>query len=271
MITRRLFTLSLLAGVAWAALAQPASVDTLYLQSRALKRTVPALVISPAGGDPCPTLFLLHGATGNYTNWLERAPEILSYAEAQQIRIVCPDGGAFGWYLDSPMLDTMQYETYFSEELLPAIDSLYPTLAVREKRAIAGLSMGGHGAWHLALRHPNLWGAAFSMSGGLDLRPFPNNWELPRLLGPRWAFPQHWQDNSVAGQLYRYRPGLPVALWLDCGKDDFFLEVNRQAKQELDRLQIPYTYLERPGGHNWEYWRESLQYIMVFLERHFRS
>jgi len=75
------------------------------------------------------------------------------------------------WYFDSPIDKEMNYETYVSKELIGAIDTKYNTLANRESRAITGLSMGGHGAFYLAFRHQDIWGAAGSMSGGLDIRP----------------------------------------------------------------------------------------------------
>ena len=66
----------------------------------------------------------------------------------------------------------MKYETYISKELISTIDKQYNTLAKNTSRAITGLSMGGHGAFYLAFRHPDIWGAAGSMSGGVDIRPF---------------------------------------------------------------------------------------------------
>ena len=98
--------------------------------------------------------------------------------------IVCPDGGFGSWYWDSPVDAGSQYETYVSNELVTWIDSKYKTIKTRKGRAITGLSMGGQGALYLAFRHQDIFGAAGSMSGGVDIRPFPetgiwqNDWVI---------------------------------------------------------------------------------------------
>lgn len=96
--------------------------------------------------------------------------------------IVCPDGRN-SWYWDSPVDPSMQMESFFTDCLIPTVDSLYRTMPARGGRAITGLSMGGHGALWLAWRHPDLFGAAGSMSGGVDIRPFPANWNMADRLG----------------------------------------------------------------------------------------
>ncbi|MEE9361187.1 MAG: alpha/beta hydrolase-fold protein [Cellulophaga sp.] len=69
----------------------------------------------------------------------------------------------------------MKYETYIAKELIEAVDSNYNTDTTKSSRAISGLSMGGHGAFYLAFKHQDVWGATGSMSGGLDIHPFPKN------------------------------------------------------------------------------------------------
>ena len=87
------------------------------------------------------------------------------------------------WYFDSPVLKDFQYESFYTKTLVPYIDAHYRTVASRQGRAITGLSMGGHGALFLAMRHTDLFGACGSMSGGVDIRPFPLNWNIPDVLG----------------------------------------------------------------------------------------
>lgn len=250
-----------------------ASADTVQVYSRAMNKNISNIVIRPktAGQEALPVLYLLHGAYGNHLNWITRVPEIQQYAEQYQLIIVCPDGDTTSWYFDSPVDPAFRYETYLSRELVPWIDSAYHTRATREGRAITGLSMGGHGAFYLAFRHPGIWGAAGSMSGGLDLRPFPDNWSLTQRLGPYPTHRNNWEDNSVINLLYRLNKEHPLALIFDCGADDFFLDVNRALKREMDYRNIPHTYIERPGGHNWDYWREAVRYQLLFFEGFFRK
>ncbi len=95
-------------------------------------------------------------------------PELTTYADRYNVLIVCPDGQN-SWYLDSPVKPTVRYETFMTAELLPFVDKRYRTQPDRQHRAITGLSMGGHGALFLAMRHRDLYGQAGSLSGGSGL------------------------------------------------------------------------------------------------------
>jgi len=245
-----------------------AKVDTLEINSIAINSLVPNLIILPNSPytEPLPVIYLLHGAGGDFSNWMQRAPFIEDLAEERGVMIVCPDGGKQGWYLDSPVLPESQYETFIVSELIPTIDSLYHTLASSNYRAITGLSMGGHGAIYLALRHPELFNCAGSMSGGVDLRPFPENWGLPNLLGRIDEFPERWAEHSVveiAGKV-----STRSSFIIDCGLSDFFLEVNRDLDRVMNERGIRHTYVEREGTHNWTYWRVSVvEHLRFFTAR----
>ena len=115
-------------------------------------RNIKNVVILPEGYHESdlqfPVLYLLHGATGCYSDW-SRKTDLHPLADRYGVVIVCPDGQD-SWYFDSPIDPTMQFETYVSKELVAYIDSHYRTHANRYMRAITGLSMGGHGALFLA-------------------------------------------------------------------------------------------------------------------------
>ncbi|MCB0572117.1 MAG: esterase family protein [Phaeodactylibacter sp.] len=250
-----------------------ASADTVSVYSAAMGKNLPAIVVLPEhygqAATPYPTVYLLHGAGGDYTNWLTLAPAIQQLADTYQVIIVCPDGGNTSWYFDSPVDPAMRFETFIAEELVPWVDGHYQTIQRRSRRAITGLSMGGHGAFYLALRHPGIWGAAGSMSGGLDIRPFPANWDIARRLGPYPTHRQSWEDNTVVNLLYLWDSNQPLELIFDCGTDDFFLDANRRVNQELGYLNIPHTYIERPGAHNWDYWQQAVKYQFLFFGEYF--
>jgi S-formylglutathione hydrolase FrmB len=249
-------------------------IDTLQVFSEAMEKEVPNLVILPNTYENSkanlPVLYLLHGAGDQYTTWLDKAPELQAYADTYQMIIVCPDGGGTSWYLDSPIDETMRYETYLSKELIRAVDERYRSLAERSGRAITGLSMGGHGAFFLAFRHPDIWGATGSMSGGVDIRPFPNGWDLPKRLGSQERYPEHWEQHTVINQLASLQDH-HLEILFDCGLDDFFLEVNRALHKALVSEGIPHAYTERPGSHNWEYWTQHIEYQLWFFHRFFQS
>ena len=164
----------------------------------------------------------------------------------------------------------MQYETYVSKELITVVDKKYNTLPNKSGRAITGLSMGGHGAFYLAFKHTDLWGAAGSMSGGLDILPFPRNWDISKRLGTYSENKAVWEANTVIN-LVHLLDGKNLKLIFDCGVDDFFYDANKRMHQKLIERNIPHDYTERPGKHNWEYWTNSIKYQLVFFEDFFNS
>ncbi|MEZ5041756.1 MAG: alpha/beta hydrolase family protein [Saprospiraceae bacterium] len=249
-----------------------ATVDTMVVFSVSMNKSIQNIVILPDNdGDAnkrYPVVYLLHGATGDYTDWIKKVPAIVDYADEHQFIIVCPDGGNTSWYFDSPIDPSMQYETYISKELVSKVDSQYPTLATPEKRAITGLSMGGHGALFLCFRNQDIWLAAGSMSGGVDIRPFPNNWDIKARLGTYAAHPERWETHSVTNLLYLLN-GKSLSLIIDCGVDDFFYQVNAKLHDKMVERNIPHDYIERPGKHNWDYWENAVKYQLLFFDDFF--
>ena len=165
---------------------------------------------------------------------------------------------------------SMIYETFVAKELVDFVDSRYPTVPDRRHRAITGLSMGGHGALYLAIRHQDTFGAAGSMSGGVDFRPFPDNWDIKKRLGEKSEYPENWDRNTVMAQLPLLKPGA-LSMVFDCGTEDFFYEVNCNLHDEMARLKIPHEFTTRPGAHNWDYWRRSLRDHLLFFSDFFKE
>ena len=249
-------------------------IDTLFVKSKSMDKTISNIVITPnsysSNSEKFPVLYLLHGAGGNHLSWIAGAPKIQEYANLYNIIIVCPDGDKTSWYFDSPIDKKMKYETYISKELVPTIDKLYNTLATKNGRAITGLSMGGHGALYLAFKHQNVWAAAGSMSGGLDLLPFPNNWKIADRLGNYNKHKKNWVENSVINMVYLLNEK-GLKLIIDCGVSDFFYDVNLRFHKKLLKLNIPHDYTERPGKHDWNYWQNSIQYQLLYFYNFFNE
>jgi S-formylglutathione hydrolase FrmB len=184
--------------------------------------------------------------------------------------LVFPDGGRTSWYYDSPIDMQMQYETYVTGELISNVDKNYNTQPHKSARAITGLSMGGHGAFYLAFKHPDIWGAAGSMSGGLDITPFPNNWDIAKRLGSYRENKEMWEQNTVINMIYLLdRKNLQLIF--DCGVDDFFYDANKRLHKKLLERRIPHDYIERPGGHTKAYWENSLKYQVLFFNDYFNQ
>jgi len=249
-------------------------LDTLKVTSKSMGKSIANLVILPDSyigqKEGFPVLYLLHGAGGDHTDWVTKVSAIKAYADTYNMIIVCPDGSKTSWYFDSPVDPSMRYETYVSSELVKAMDKKYNTLANRKSRAITGLSMGGHGAFYLAFKHQEVWGAAGSMSGGLDIRPFPENWDISQRLGDYAVNRDHWEDNTVINLVYLLKRD-NLKLIFDCGINDFFYDANKRMHQKLMERNIPHDYIERPGSHNWDYWANAIQYQLLFFHSFFNS
>lgn len=248
------------------------NVDTLTVHSNAMNKDIKNVVITPdsysKNGEAYSVVYLLHGAGGDHKAWLHKAPKIKEYADLYNVIIVCPDGHKTSWYFDSPVDKTMQYETYISKELVKNIDDKYNTIADKKHRAITGYSMGGHGALYLAFKHTEIWGAAASMSGGVDIRPFPLGWDISKRLGSYAKNPEVWEQNTVINLVHLLN-GKNLKFMFDCGVDDFFYDANVRLHQKLVERNIPHDYIERPGGHTNKYWSNSIKYQMLFFNEFF--
>lgn len=248
-----------------------ATVDTIQVYSAIMKKNLKTVVVTPSqydSGKTFPVVYLLHGYSGNYADWVSKAKGFEKAADTYNMIIVCPDGGYGSWYWDSPVDPQSQFETYVSKELVSFIDSKYKTIRDRTGRAITGLSMGGHGALYLALKHQDVFGAAGSMSGGVDIRPFPNNWDMAKKLGTYAEQPERWEKNTVINMLHLLTPN-SLSIMIDCGVDDFFYGVNQKLHEQLVYRNIPHDYLVRPGAHNWPYWTNAIQYQLLFMNNYF--
>ncbi|MCA5004866.1 alpha/beta hydrolase [Sphingobacterium bovistauri] len=245
-------------------------VDTVEIYSTSMNKKIKAVVIRPddTKNKTIPTLYLLHGYSGNYSNWIEKVPYIKTLVDQYNYMVVCPDGGFGSWYWDST--PEFQYETFMSKELINYIESNYNVCKHRSGRAITGLSMGGHGALYLAIRHQDIFGALGSTAGGVDIRPFPNNWEMSKRLGEYADNKAKWDDHTVMEMLHLIKPN-NLKIFVDCGYDDFFFGVNEELHKKLSYHNIQHTYLNMPGKHDWNYWAQSICFQMAFFDQFFRN
>ncbi|MDR7130492.1 S-formylglutathione hydrolase FrmB [Algoriphagus sp. 4150] len=260
-----------------------AKVDTIEVYSEAMNKTLKAAVTIPSSYDGTKqfaTLYLLHGGSGVFSDWHQKVTErglLNRMAEEYELIIVTPGVGPHSYYFDSPKMDSVQYETYITTELIPHIDKTYKTLAQKESRAITGLSMGGHGAIVLSAKHPDLFTAATSMSGVMNIDT--RLWKVPaefstlrqsqqqEMLGKDLLYDAPFSTYTAVGLVDKMKEN-GIALLMDCGVDDFLLETNRQMHQLLLDNGTPHDYTERPGAHTWEYWTDALPFHLLFVDKH---
>ena len=253
--------------------AKAGKVDTVMVHSTVMNKDIKTVVITPNKTKKnldrhYPVVYLLHGATGNCKYYLEKVKASLpDIADEKGMIFVTPDA-LNSWYIDSPIRKDLQYETFTSKELIEYIDSNYPTLADRKHRAVTGLSMGGHGALYLAFRHRDVYGACGSMSGGVDFRGFPQNWEIKLTLGEMAHNRKRWDANAAINQIDRIQ-NHNLDIIIDCGEDDFFIECNKTLHERLLGRGIDHDFITRPGGHNPQYWNNSIDYQLLFFQKYF--
>ena len=268
---RKWMMISLLTFTATASLAQ-ARVDTVNVYSQAMHRSLKTVVITPAAYNTTdtafPVVYLLHGYSGSYNNWIRKMSSLPAYADLFGMIIVCPDGGYSSWYVDSPVDTASRYESFISSELITYTDEHYRTRKSRSQRAIGGLSMGGHGALMLAMRHPDIFGAASSMSGAVDLDDLKTKFDVIKRLGDTLTQAGTWKKYNVTQIADTLRNG-GVKLLVDCGTSDMFIAANRRLHEKLQQHGVAHDYTERNGEHNWAYWTNALPYHLLFFRNYF--
>ncbi len=258
-----------------------AKVDTLAVPSAAMGKAYNATIALPdsyaKSKKSYPVLYLLHGAYGHFDDWLKKTPDknaVKNLADQYNIIIVMPEGETFSFYLDSPVNRESQFETYITSELIQKIDQSYRTISSAKGRVISGLSMGGHGALYLSAKHPELFCAAGSMSGAVDMGSMitPESEErikglMTPVFGSNGASAEVYASYAVLNMVDKMKAN-NLDLIIDIGVDDFLIEANRELHRRLVYAKVPHDYTERPGAHTWEYWENALKYqVLFFAER----
>jgi len=261
-------------GTRQAASAKSRLQDRTF-QSKALGRAMKYRVWLPAGyfnrTKSYPVLYLLHGWHGDETNW-STLTRLTRYAEDLPVIIVMPDGQN-SWYVDSAADENEKFEAYLLQDLIQNVEQSWRTVHGREGRAIAGLSMGGYGAVKEALKHPEMFQVAASLSGAFnagskelekereDLRP-----SLAKAFGAERSKAREQNDLYALAQ--KVDAKATPYLYVDCGnQDESFLEPNRNLAVILSQRKFAYEYHEFPGVHDWEYWDKRLPAVLNLVRR----
>ena len=216
-----------------------------------------------------PVVYLLHGAYGAFSSWL-RFSNIERYAQERCCAVVMASAGN-NFYQD--MYRGLPYRTFFTEELPAFITNVFPVSKKREDTFIAGFSMGGYGAWYLALSTPKLYAKSASMSGALDIAAL-----YEQAMDGSVDSPFPWDDiyedpQKLAGsdkdlfELYSrcQKNGLVPELYQTCGTEDFLYDVNVSVKNRMERMNAGLVYREGPGGHNWDFWDVEIRDILDWM------
>ncbi|MBO4671755.1 MAG: hypothetical protein J5640_07965 [Bacteroidales bacterium] len=224
-----------------------------------------------------PVLYLLHGAKGSCNTWSRNynmkviTDWRMTSGFSVPMIIVMPDASGdgpdnVGRYMGYFNYEGWRYEDFFFEEFIPEIESRYRIAGDAGHRAIAGLSMGGHGTALFAMHRPQYFSSACPLSGRLKGRP--NSYQdRPEM--------QEYLDQVAANDMPKYLKGCSeeqqkaisaVRWYIDCGDDDYLVAGSLDLWREMKKLRFPCAQLRvREGTHNQEYWRTALPDVLTFV------
>lgn len=239
-------------------LAIETAINVILPKSRLAELQVQHALVKPA----LPTLYLLHGLSDDHSAW-QRQTGIERYAEEAGIAVVMP---AVNRSFYTNMVSGANYWTYVTEELPAFVHALFPLSTRRADNFVAGLSMGGYGAFKIALTFPERFAAAASLSGAVGIAqshdPIQPDFHLTfgdeSILGTKHDLFHLAEQLCRSGQLQ-------PRLYQCCGTSDFLYEENVRFKEFGQQLGLDLTYEEGPGDHNWGYWDAQIQNVLRWL------
>jgi len=242
-------------------------------------------VYLPAGykdSESYPVIYLLHGLYGDYSNWAgtgrmkDVADLLIASGEVVPVVIVMPNAGnsdVHGYQNGYFNVKDWPYEDFFFQEFLPAVEKKYHCGGSKGQRAIMGLSMGGGGSVVYAQRHPDLFSSAYGMSAWLDNKHREvRGTDKPgsKLVITDNSVRDHSALDFVANADAATIGQLKTVKWfLDCGDDDFLLQLSVDLHFKMKAAGIPGQLRVRDGGHTWEYWHTALYTALPFASRNF--
>ncbi|MEF3311040.1 alpha/beta hydrolase family protein [Paenibacillus sp. GYB004] len=209
-----------------------------------------------------PTIYLLHGLSDDHTAWT-RYTAIERYARTKNVAIVMPAVNR-SFYTD--MASGYPYWTFVSEELPAKARAFFPLSDKREDTFVAGLSMGGYGAFKLALRRPDLFAAAASLSGALDLADGPERWsrDFGYIFGQVDRIPEQ-DDLFRLAEKVALSDGPKPKLYQACGTEDYLYPHNQRFLAHARNVGLDVTYEEGPGLHEWSFWDSYIGRVLNWL------
>ncbi|MDQ8184539.1 alpha/beta hydrolase family protein [Pelagicoccus sp. SDUM812002] len=217
-------------------------------------------------GHKSPVLYLLHGLSDDHSAWTRRS-NIERYVEKYDVVVVMPAVHR-SFYRNT--YAGHRYYDYVAQELPELCRNYFSISEEREQTFVAGLSMGGYGAFKLALSAPHNYAAAASLSGALDLAGLAEQREeslpeWPSIFGPDSEIKGSEDDLlHLATQLVSLKTPNPN-LFQCCGTDDFLYPANQSFLQHTRKIGLPVDYQEGPGSHEWGYWDENIQRVLKWL------
>jgi S-formylglutathione hydrolase FrmB len=242
------------------------------LYSKTLQLSTAVTVILPEEREPgfqWPTLWLLHGLSDDHTAW-QRNTSVERYVSGLRLCVVMPEVNR-SFYTD--MVHGNRYYSYLSGELPRVMEDMFPLSRRREDRFVAGLSMGGYGAFKLALiiptdsaRQPACRACWIWRPTSIERRRRGSRRMMEDIFGSVEAFANSISDLRRLAELNAHRGSCP-RLFMCCGTEDVLYENNLRYLSLLQALGLPVTYEEDPGcTHTWDYWDLKIRRVLEWLD-----
>ncbi len=219
-------------------------------------------------------LYLLHGITDDHTVW-SRYSSIERYVRDKNIAVIMPTVYN-GFYTDTKI--GYNYLKFCAEEVVDLCADMFGLSKEREDTFVAGLSMGGYGAFRLALEYPEKYCFAASMSGALDIVSIcdtrrdnadindPTVRDIINDFGIEGAKRGSRQDLFFLADEVSKTDTKPV-LRQYCGTEDFLYVPNQNMKKHIEGLGFDYAYSEKSGAHTWDYWDSVIHEVILEMEK----
>ncbi len=211
-----------------------------------------------------PVLYLLHGLTDDDTIWTRRT-SIERYVAPLGLAVVMPQVH-HSFYSDEAQ--GLPFWSFLSEELPAIVNGFFRTSTRREDTFVAGLSMGGYGAMKWALRQPERFAAAASLSGALALshpseRADPEFAALmQRVFGDG---PTEGTTDDLAQLVATAQPKELPSLYVGCGTEDHLYPSSLYFVERAESAGVPVTTRFGSGDHDWDYWDRQIQDVLAWL------
>lgn len=256
--------------------AHGAKVTEVRILSNLMNKSVPMVVVLPEDYETStnryPVVYLLHEAGGD-CHTFEKKSWPQAAVDAHGYIVAIPDGAKTSWWIDSPVDPSFKYESHVIQEVIPFVDSHYRTIPDRRHRAMCGASMGGHGAATMAVCHRDLFSVLGMVAPGVDLRPFPNQWDIKKRLGSIQEYPARWKEYSIVSRAEDLKNG-ELDILTVIGTSDFFLSPNRALHELLSRNGVEHTYIEMRGAteqessHHYDFAAKAFPIVFRFAADH---
>lgn len=215
---------------------------------------------------PYPVLYLLHGLSDDDSSWVYNS-SIVRYASQYNIAIFMPQVH-ISYYSDMYM--GANYWSFLTKEFPMKMKNLFNISHNSEETFVAGLSMGGYGAIKWGLTYPTEIAGVAALSAAVDpYRLWQDEPIRDTLFKSAFKSKESFigSENDMYALLKQVKKETvqPVIVQI-CGTEDFLYEDNLKFKKALQETSIDYTFIEKPGDHNWAFWDQEIQYVLKWMQ-----